>query len=214
MLSSKIGRKLDTPAHYIICLIFRGKVTPSTFTFLGLLLNVGAAVIFVTGDLRWGGVLILIAGTFDILDGAAARTLGKVSQFGGFLDSVVDRYSDMFLLIGLILRYSLRGDIPLVALTLVVSLGTVLVPYTRARAENFIPHCKVGLMERPERIILLAAGAIFSLMTAALWLLAILTHLTVIQRIYFTWKEAKRCEVEQLKIVDRTDIMDKEFIER
>jgi len=192
MLSSKIGRKLDAPARYIILLIFRGKVTPVTFTFLGLFLNAGAAVVFFTGDLRWGGVIILFAGIFDILDGAAARTLGRVSHFGGFLDSVIDRYSDIFLLIGLILHYSRERDIPLVALTLVVLLGTMLVPYTRARAENFIPHCKVGLMERPERIILLAAGAIFNLMTVALWLLAVLTHFTVIQRIYFTWKEVKR----------------------
>jgi CDP-diacylglycerol--glycerol-3-phosphate 3-phosphatidyltransferase len=196
VLSSKIGRSLDTPAHYIIHLIFRDKVTPSTFTFLGLFLNVGAAVIFMSDDLRWGGVIILIAGLFDILDGAAARTLGKVSHFGGFLDSVVDRYSDMLLLIGLILHYSFDRDIPLVALTLAVLLGTMLVPYTRARAEIFIPECKVGLMERPERIIVLAAGAIFNLMTIALWLLAIFTHLTVIQRIYFTWREAKRSEVK------------------
>ena len=197
MLGSKIGRRLDTPARYLIHFIFRGKVSPFTFTSLGLLLNAGAAVIFVIGDLRWGGVLILIAGIFDILDGAAARTLGKVSQFGGFLDSVIDRYSDMFLLIGLTLRYSMEGNTLLVALTLAVSLGTILVPYTRARAENFIPRCNVGLMERPERIILLAAGALFNLMTAVLWLLAILTHLTAIQRIYYTWKEARKDEVDR-----------------
>jgi CDP-diacylglycerol--glycerol-3-phosphate 3-phosphatidyltransferase len=196
MLGSKIGHRLDIPAHYIIHSICRGKVSPATFTFLGLVLNAGAAVIFVTGDLRWGGVVILIAGIFDILDGAAARTQGKVTQFGGFLDSVIDRYSDMALLFGLILRYALQGNIPLVALTLVVSLGTVLIPYARARAENFIPGCKVGLMERPERIVLLATGAIFNLMTIALWLLAILTHLTVIQRVYYTWREVKRLKVD------------------
>jgi CDP-diacylglycerol--glycerol-3-phosphate 3-phosphatidyltransferase len=194
MLGSKIGRRLDPPIHYIIRSIFKGEVSPTTFTFLGLFLNTGAAVSFISGQMRWGGILILIAGIFDVLDGAVARTLGKVTQFGGFLDSVIDRYSDMFLLIGLILHYSMKGDIPLVALTLMVSLGTILIPYARARAENFIPQCKVGLMERPERIIILALGGIFNFMTIALWVLAVFTHFTVIQRVYYTWREAKRLE--------------------
>lgn len=193
MLSSKIGHRLDTPVSLLIQYLFRGKINPTVFTLMGLALNGVAAVIIIKGEIRWGGLLILIAGLFDILDGVAARSSGKVSYFGGFLDSVIDRYSDMLILSSLIIRYSIEQNITHVVLVLAVSIGTILIPYARARAENFIPQCKVGLMERPERIIMLSIGAIFNIMPVVLWLMALLTNLTAFQRIHYTWKEVKKC---------------------
>lgn len=197
MISSKIGHRLDSPLSKIIKLIFKtNNLNPIYFTLVGLLVNFLAAVAFVYGKWLGAGFLILVAGLFDMLDGAVARTFGKVTNFGGFLDSVIDRYSDLVLLIGLIIYYAHNHNRHLLILTAVVSIGTILIPYTRARAEVFIPHCDVGIMERAERIILLAAGGIFQntfqIMPIVLWILAIFTHLTVFHRIYFTWKATQK----------------------
>jgi len=197
MISSNIGHRLDSPISKLVKLIFRTRnLNPTHFTLLGLLVNVFAAFAFVYGQWLCAGLLILAAGFFDMLDGAVARTFGRVTKFGGFLDSVIDRYSDLVLLIGLIIYYARHHNMHLLILTAVVSVGTILIPYTRARAEVFIDHCDVGVMERAERILLLAAGGIFqcvfNIMPIILWILAIFTHLTVFHRIYFTWKEAKK----------------------
>ena len=197
MISSKIGHRLDSPLSKLIKVLFRTtNLNPTYFTLLGLLVSLFAAAAFVCGEWFWAGFLILAAGFFDMLDGAVARTCGRVTSFGGFLDSVIDRYSDLVLIIGLIIYYARNHDMHLLILTAVVSIGTILIPYTRARAEVFIPHCDVGIMERAERIILLAAGGIFHnffhIMPVVLWILAIFTHLTVLHRIYFTWKEEKK----------------------
>ncbi len=196
MISSKIGHRLDSPLSKTIKFVFKTKnLNPTYFTLLGLLVNILAAIAFVDGKWLWAGILILTAGLFDMLDGAVARTFGKVSNFGGFLDSVIDRYSDLVLLIGLIIYYAQHNNMHLLVLTAVVSIGTILIPYTRARAEVFIPHCDVGIMERAERIILLALGGLlqngFHAMPIVLWILAVSTHLTVFHRIYYTWKESK-----------------------
>ncbi|MCK5254585.1 MAG: CDP-alcohol phosphatidyltransferase family protein [Deltaproteobacteria bacterium] len=197
MISSKIGHRLDSPISKLIKLIFKtNNLNPTYFTLLGLLVNIFAAAAFICGKWLVAGLLILAAGFFDMLDGAVARTFGRVTKYGGFLDSVIDRYSDLVLLIGLIIYYASNHNMHLLTLTAIVSVGTILIPYTRARAEVFIPHCDVGIMERAERIILLAAGGIiqcvFNIMPIVLWILAIFTHLTVFHRIYFTWKEAQK----------------------
>jgi len=197
MISSNIGHRLDLPLSRLIKFFFKKtKLNPTYFTLLGLCVNILAASAFVSGRWLLAGVLILSAGLFDMLDGAVARTFDRVTPFGGFLDSVIDRYSDLVLLIGLIIYYAGHGNMDLLVLTAVVSIGTILIPYTRARAEVFISHCDVGIMERAERIILLAAGGIFQdllkLMPIVLWVLAIFTHLTVFHRIYYTWKEAQK----------------------
>ncbi len=197
MISSKVGHRLDVPLSKVIRLVFKAeKLNPTYFTLLGLLVNLLAAAAFLYGRWLGAGFLILGAGLCDMLDGAVARSYGRVTKFGGFLDSVIDRYSDLVLLIGLIIYYAHRHNMHLLILTAVVAIGTILIPYTRARAEVFIPHCDVGIMERAERIILLAAGSIFQstfqLMPVVLWILAIFTHLTVFHRIYYTWKEAQK----------------------
>jgi CDP-diacylglycerol--glycerol-3-phosphate 3-phosphatidyltransferase len=135
------------------------------------------------------GLLIILSGVFDLLDGVVARKLGKVTIFGGFLDSVMDRYSDLIFLLSLLIYYLKKGDSVPVILTSVVSIGTALIPYVRARAEAANVTCNIGLMERAERIILLSAGALLGVLEPILWILAVLTHFTVLQRIYHVWKK-------------------------
>ncbi len=120
-----------------------------------------------------------------------ARNLGKVTLFGGFLDSVLDRYSDLLLLLSFLIYYLKRGESNLAILTAWVSIGTALIPYVRARAEAAHISCQTGLMERAERIILLSVGVLFDWMKPVLWLMAILTHVTVLQRIYDVWKKLR-----------------------
>jgi CDP-diacylglycerol--glycerol-3-phosphate 3-phosphatidyltransferase len=196
MISSKMGHRLDSPLSKLLKAAFRNNsLNPTYFTLLGLFVSILAATAFLYGNWLLAGLLILSAGLCDMLDGVVARTFGRVTRFGGFLDSVIDRYSDLVLLIGLIIYYAQQQNMHLLVLTAVVSIGTILVPYTRARAEVFIPHCDVGMMERAERIILLAVGGMlqqtFNVMPVVLWILAIFTHLTVFHRIYFTWKETQ-----------------------
>jgi CDP-diacylglycerol--glycerol-3-phosphate 3-phosphatidyltransferase len=183
----------------VIKVFYKGdRLHPTFFTVCGLVVNLGAAGAFLYDRWRLAGVLILIAGFFDMVDGAVARRYGKVSRFGGFLDSVIDRYSDMGLLVALIIYYAVRQDLPLVVLSLLAAVGTILIPYARARAEIFLPRCNVGLMERAERILLLTVGSLFGVMPFILWILVIFTHLTVIYRIYYTWKEVEKLEEKEL----------------
>jgi CDP-diacylglycerol---glycerol-3-phosphate 3-phosphatidyltransferase len=122
-----------------------------------------------------------------------------VTRFGGFFDSVLDRYSDLGLLVGLLVWYGSINRPSYVVLTAVAMMGCVMVSYTRARAENSIPTCKVGFMERPERVVLMIIGALFDRMPEVLWVIAVLSNLTVIHRMIFTWQEAKRLEEAQLR---------------
>jgi len=192
MISAILGHELDRPLSWLIKNTVLERVHPTALTLIGLLVNLIAAAAIIAGYWKSAALLILVAGFFDMLDGATARTLRKTSHFGGFIDSVIDRYSDMSLLIALIIFYALQGKIFMVSLCSIASLGTVLIPYTRAKAEALIPECKVGLMERAERILLLAAGTFFNSMEIIMWLMALFTHLTVFHRIYYTWKETQK----------------------
>jgi CDP-diacylglycerol--glycerol-3-phosphate 3-phosphatidyltransferase len=177
------------------------RIHPNVLTFIGLLINIWAAVLFAAGNLLWGGVVVIGAGLFDMVDGRVARETNRVTKFGGFFDSVLDRYSDLALLVGLQVYYSSINRNFYVVLTAIVMMGTVMVSYTRARAENTIPRCKVGFLERPERVVLIIVGALFNRMAQALWVLAILSNITVISRMILTWKETKALEDAQLRAV-------------
>ena len=177
------------------------RIHPNVLTFIGLLINVWAAWLFGIGSFKWAGVVILGAGIFDMVDGRVARETNRVTKFGGFWDSVLDRYSDLGLLVGLLVYYSSINRNFYVVLTAVVMMGTVMVSYTRARAENTIPRCKVGFLERPERIVLIIVGALFNRMAQVLWVIAILSNITVISRMILTWKETKALEDAQLRAV-------------
>ena len=171
-------------------------VHPNALTLIGLVVNGVAAWILARGEFLYAGLVILCAAVFDLTDGAVARSANKVTRFGAFLDSVMDRYSDLIILTGLLVHYARIDRFSYIVLTAVVMIGSVLVSYSRARAENLIPSCKVGFLERPERIVLLIIGALFDRMAAVLWVMAFLSNLTVIQRIVHTWRESRRVAEE------------------
>jgi CDP-diacylglycerol--glycerol-3-phosphate 3-phosphatidyltransferase len=187
MLKAKLGDHLDPFLYRTSRFVQRLGLRPNSLTFIGLGLNGLASWALAEGEWLQGSGLIILAGFFDILDGAVARNCREASSFGSFLDSVVDRYSDLSLLTGLLIFFSRQNAVLYQVLTGLSLLGTALVPYTRARAEILIPRCNVGFLERPERILLLFLGAaIPSIMPVVLWILAIFTNLTVIQRILYT----------------------------
>src|SRR5262249_25818191 len=149
------------------------------------------------GKFFWAGVVVIGAGVFDMVDGRVARETGQVTRFGGFFDSVIDRYSDLALFMGLLVYYASINRFFYIVLTAIVMTGSVMTSYARARAENVIPSCKVGFMERPERVVLIIIGALFDRMAAVLWVLAVLSNVTVIHRMIHTWEETKRLEDAQ-----------------
>src|ERR1700732_4844665 len=187
----------------VIRLIVHGlalsKIHPNVLTFLGLVINIGAAFLLASGQFRWAGVVIIGAGLFDMVDGRVARETNQVTRFGGFFDSVLDRYSDLALLVGMLVWYGSINRFGYVVLTAIAMTGSVMTSYTRARAENTIPTCKVGFMERPERVVLLIIGALSDRMAPGLWVIAVLGNLTVVHRMVFTYQEAKLLEEAQLR---------------
>ncbi len=188
MIGNRIGHRLDPFLKALLKIFFADRGNPNFFTFMGFLATLAASFFILKESWILAGMAIVLSGLFDLFDGVVARTLGKVTAFGGFLDSVLDRYSDLFLLLALIIHYLKHGNSSLVILTSCVSIGTALIPYSRAKAEAIQLPCTIGFMERAERIILLAAGALFGWMEGILWVLAILTHFTVLQRIWYVWK--------------------------
>ena len=191
MIGNKIGHQLDPFLYKVLSKVFGERGNPNSFTLMGFLATLIASIFILKEFWVAAGLMIILSGLFDLFDGVVARKLGKVTAFGGFLDSVLDRYSDLFLLLAFIIHYLRKGTPGSVILTFFVSIGTVLIPYIRARAEAIQIPCNIGLMERAERIILLSAGALFNLMEPILWILAILTHFTVLQRIYYVWKKLR-----------------------
>lgn len=184
MLGERLGHIFDRPLGGIAKKI---PVHPNTVTITGFLITVVASIVLVT-DLRTGGILVLAGGLFDILDGVVARANNKRSRFGAFLDSVLDRYSDAFILIGLGCNLFRSSDHTGVLLCVVILVGSFLISYARARAEGLGERCNFGLLERPERIVLISFAAITGFIAPVLWLMAVLTHVTVVQRIYVVSK--------------------------
>ena len=166
--------------------LLRAHVRPNHLTVVGLGVSIVAAGAMAQGQLRLAAVLLAVAGLCDFFDGALARLANSVSAFGAFLDSVVDRYSDLMVLMGVVLYYERLADTPGVGITLVTLVGTIMVSYTKARAQSIGVPCEIGLMERPERLIVLIAGSTFNLLTPAMIVLAILTNVTAFQRILYT----------------------------
>jgi CDP-diacylglycerol--glycerol-3-phosphate 3-phosphatidyltransferase len=196
-------RAIGVACNKVILLIVRGlalsRIHPNVLTFLGLVINIVAAWMLAMGQFRWGGAVVIGAGLFDMVDGRVARETNRVTRFGGFFDSVLDRYSDLGLLMGLLVWYGSINRPFYVVLTALAMAGCVMVSYTRARAENSIPMCKVGFMERPERVVLMIIGLLFDRMAPVLWVIAVLANVTVVHRMVFTWQEAKRLEEAQLR---------------
>jgi len=181
------------------------RIHPNVLTFLGLVINIWAAFLFAAGSFRWAGGVVILAGLFDMVDGRDARETNRVTRFGGFFVSVLDRYSDLALFMGLLVYYASINRFFYIVLTAIVMTGSVMVSYTRARAECTIPKCKVGFLERPERVVLIIIGALFDRMAPVLWVIAILSNLTVVHRMIYTWQEAKRLEEAQLHAVPEVE---------
>ncbi|MBA3944459.1 MAG: glycosyltransferase [Herpetosiphonaceae bacterium] len=168
----------------------RSNISPNLLTTLGLLLTLSVTLTLAKGHLRWGGLLVLITSAFDMLDGALARATDQKSAFGAFLDSTVDRYAEALIFLGLLLHYQGQtGSQWLISLIYITIVGSLMVSYTRARAEALGFTCKVGLLGRPERVILLAFGLLVGWLPFALAILALFTNVTAVQRILHVWQE-------------------------
>jgi phosphatidylglycerophosphate synthase len=196
-ITGRIGAGGKRVVDSIVNLLARLRVHPNILTIVGMLINIVAMVLFAKGIFTWAALVIVFAGIFDIVDGEVARRTKRVTKFGAFFDSVIDRYSDLLLLLGLIIWYAKINRIFYVGLTGLVLIGSVLTSYTRARAESLIPACKVGFLERPERIVLLIIGALWDRMAPVLWVMAILSNWTVSQRIWYVWRELSAVEHEE-----------------
>jgi CDP-diacylglycerol---glycerol-3-phosphate 3-phosphatidyltransferase len=201
-ITRAIGKACNQAILWIVRGLALSKIHPNVLTFIGLLINIGAAVLLAAGRFRTAGLVILAAGLFDMVDGRVARQTNQVTKFGGFFDSVLDRYSDLGLLMGLLVYYASINRYFYVVLTAVVMTASVMISYTRSRAENTIPSCKVGFMERPERVVLLIIGALFDRMAPVLWVIAVLGNLTVVHRMIYTWQETQRLEDAQRHLAE------------
>jgi CDP-diacylglycerol---glycerol-3-phosphate 3-phosphatidyltransferase len=184
-----IGRVCMFPLRAIISVCVRYRIHPNVLTLIGVLINFAAAWALAVGRFMLAGFVMIIANIFDFIDGKVARELQMESAFGGFWDSVMDRFSDISLFIGLIYLYSSLGRTDYVMISAVAMMFAVLTSYTRARAESLVDKCKVGFMERPERIVLFMIGAFTNRMAAVLWVIGVLSIASVFDRIFYTWKE-------------------------
>ncbi|OGL16866.1 MAG: hypothetical protein A3F92_16610 [Candidatus Rokubacteria bacterium RIFCSPLOWO2_12_FULL_71_22] len=175
--------------------LFRLRLRPNHLTLLGLGVSVLAAAAFCAAHIRTAGALLIVAGLCDFFDGSLARASGQVTAFGAFLDSVIDRYSDLVVLLGIVVLFARMPHTRGAIVAMAGLIGSMMVSYTKARAESIGVTCTVGLMERPERMICLIAGALLGLLEPALWVLAVLSNLTALQRIAFTWRAARDAAV-------------------
>src|ERR1700740_3602953 len=199
--TSAFGRACGVLLQAIVNGLALTRISPNALTFIGLIINTGAAVLFGFANQNnyvrmflYAGLVIIGAGIFDMVDGRVARRTNQVTVFGAFFDSVIDRYSDVVLFFGLLVYYARSNHLRYVVLTAFVMVTSLMVSYTRARAEALIGSCEVGFMERPERIVLVILGALFNhfgVMAPVLWVLAVLSTITVIHRIQYTYTNTK-----------------------
>ncbi len=166
-------------------------VKPNHITLLGLIISFLSGILYYTGEIRLAGIVLILAGICDLLDGNMARISGNTTDFGAFLDSTIDRYSDMFALFGITGLAFKKEDTTLFWLSVVAIIGSFMVSYTRARAECIIERCDVGIMERPERMVVLIIASLFNFLKVGLFIIAVFANITAIQRIIYTSKSIK-----------------------
>lgn len=194
MIKEKLGVDLDRWIHRFFPFLFKRSVNPNLLTVVGTLVSLLAAWAFAEGHFRTGALVMLAGGFFDLVDGVVARHFGTSSSFGAFLDSTLDRLVDMALMLGVIMYYGSTGERLPQLLAGVVLVSSIVTSYAKARAELSIPHMPGGLLERGERVGLLAIGALFGLMVPALWLLAAGTTWTAGQRIAVAYREMEKLD--------------------
>src|SRR5438094_229241 len=199
--TTAFGRACRVLLNAIVRGLALTRISPNVLTFMGLVINVIAAVLFGYANpdnqqrlFVYAGLVIIGAGVFDMVDGRVARATNQVTTFGAFFDSVIDRYSDVALFFGLMVYYARANHFFYLVMVAFVMTSSVMVSYTRARAESLIGSCKVGFMERPERIVLVIIGACFAwlgAMAPVLWVLAVLSTVTIIHRIVYTYQQTR-----------------------
>jgi CDP-diacylglycerol--glycerol-3-phosphate 3-phosphatidyltransferase len=212
MFGASIGRA----AHRIIDAIVRwlaiGHINPNILTVIGVSLNVGCGLLFGLGWFFAAGIALIVANLFDMLDGQVARLSGRVTRFGGFLDSSLDRLSDMVVFVGLMVYYARPDSHSTLNVFLAGAglMGSVMVSYASARAESLIPKCDVGFLRRPERVVLFIIGALSThpgstnffanRMPAVLWVLAVGSYWTFAHRMYHTWRELTKADTKTANV--------------
>lgn len=176
-------------------LLARTAITPTTITWFGFLLSLGAAALIITGHLFAAGLVVLIAGFFDILDGALARYTNRATRFGAILDSTLDRLSEAVVLLGILVLYAREQQVAHILLVGVALLGSLLVSYIRARAEALGLECQAGLFTRAERVVVLALGLLLNqiayALVIALAIIVVFSFITIVQRLFYVWQQTK-----------------------
>src|SRR5262245_17989225 len=199
MLSRKVAEALESAVG--VAARACARLNPDVLTITGLAFNGVACACFALARgkeyrsawlLQTGGLVALLASVFDMLDGRVARLRGRETKFGAFLDSTMDRYSDMVLYMGLLILYARVDKTPHMVLVWVAAFGSFMTSYARARAESLIPRCTVGFLERPERLGLLILGALGNRIVASLWVIVVLSNLAALQRIVYTYLQLKK----------------------
>jgi len=205
VFGASIGRGSQRIIDAMVRWLAYGRINPNYLTLIGVSINVACGLLFGLGFFFWAGIILIVANLFDMLDGQVARLSGRVTRFGGFLDSSLDRLSDMVVFVGLMIFYARDGSFHSTLNVFLAGaglMGSVMVSYTSARAESLIPKCDVGFLRRPERVVLLIIGALSThpgsqnllanRMPAVLWVLAIGSYWTFAHRMYHTWLEVNR----------------------
>jgi len=209
VFGASIGRGAERIISAMVRWLAYGRINPNYLTLIGVSINIGCGLLFGFGHFFWAGIILIVANLFDMLDGQVARLSGRVTRFGGFLDSSLDRLSDMVIFVGLMVFYARDTQFHStlnVFLAGAAMMGSVMVSYTSARAESLIPKCDVGFLRRPERVVLLIIGALtthpgsqnlfFNRMAAVLWILAVGSYWTFAHRMYHTWLEVNKADAK------------------
>jgi phosphatidylglycerophosphate synthase len=186
MLSQRYKKGLTRLLEPAALFLQKHSISPNQLTFFGLISSFLSAVAYASGHLRLGGIILLLSGISDVLDGSLARNTGTSSAFGAFIDSVSDRYADLLVYFGILIQLHFAGDILHMIVLMAAMLGSVMVSYTRARAESIIESCTVGFMERPERLLTIVIFSLIGHIEPALWILAVGANITALQRIIHT----------------------------
>src|SRR5947207_3567951 len=205
MFGASIGRAGQRIIDAMVRWLAHGHISPNILTIIGVAINVGSGLLFGYGRFFWAGIVLIVANLFDMLDGQVARLSGRVTSFGGFLDSSLDRLSDMVVFVGLMIFYARDTEFHSTLNVFLAGaglMGSVMVSYASARAESLISKCDVGFLKRPERVVLFIIGALSThpgstnffanRMPAVLWVLAVGSNWTFAHRMYHTWDELTR----------------------
>src|SRR3989441_5754668 len=210
MFADGIGRGAQRIIDAMVRWLALGHINPNILTVIGVAINVGSGLLFGYGQFFWAGIVLIVANLFDMLDGQVARLSGRVTSFGGFLDSSLDRLSDMVVFVGLMVFYARDTEFHStlnVFLAGAGMMGSVMVSYASARAESLIPKCDVGFLRRPERVVLFIIGALSTRpsshnffanrMPAVLWVLAVGAYLAFAHRMYHKWIQLNRTKAPE-----------------